>query len=126
MNEIERKLRKNLHDLKTSRSNSGFVTTPYEKLFEKEQTKKIEKLITEVEPKSLDQSMSEGFKMRAEIEGMTALTKDRDIESMTRIREKQRDTYEAQIEALRSKVLDNNRTIAELKAQIIHYKSHQH
>ena len=110
----------------TSSSNSGFVTTPYEHLFEKDQTKKIEKLMSEAEPKSLNQSMSEGFKMRAEIEGMIALTIDRDIQGIARIREKQRDTYEAQIQTMRSKALDNNRTIAELKAQIIHYKSHQH
>jgi hypothetical protein len=126
VNEIERKLRQNLHELKTSYSNSGFVTTPYEHLFEKEQSKVAERIITDGEPKSLNQSMSEGFKLRGEIEGKFPLTLDRDLDNLIRLRDRQRDEYEAQIENLRSKVIEKNRAIAALKAQIIHYKSHQH
>jgi hypothetical protein len=111
--------------LKTSYSNSGFVTTPYEHLFEKEQPKTIEKQMPDAQTRSLSQSISEGFKQRGEIEGMSVLILDRELESLVRLRDRQRNDYEAKIEALRREVLDKNKTIAALKAQIIHFKTCQ-
>lgn len=114
-----------MHELKTSYSNSGFVTTPYEHLFEKEQPKAIEKQNPDMGARNLSQCISEGFKQRGEIEGKNWLSLDRDIESLIRLRDRQRKEYEAKIEELRGHVLDKNKTIAALKAQIIHYKAYQ-
>jgi hypothetical protein len=114
-----------LHELKTSYSNSGFVTTPYEHLFEKEGPPPVDRRETEMETRTLNHSMSDGYKLRAEIEGSPWLIKDRDLDGLVKLRNKQRQAYETQIEGLRSQALDNNRTIAMLKAQILHYKAHQ-
>lgn len=45
-----------------------------------------------------------------------------DCGALLRMRDQQRADYEARIGALREAVLANNRTIAELKARIIHYR----
>lgn len=45
-----------------------------------------------------------------------------DGDALLRLRDQQRADYEAKLEALRQTVLANNRTIAELKARLIHFR----
>lgn len=123
--DLERKMRQNLHELKTSYSNSGFLTTPYEHLFKNEDKVEFEEREHNMDSTNKSQVNVEGYKVRAAISGNFESDIDPDFDGLIRMRDNQKATYDVKLDSLKSKIMKNNRHIAELKAHIAHYKSKQ-
>lgn len=69
-----------------------------------------------------NRDIEEIFKKRVSTEGKSGLTSDPDYLALLKLQRNQRLEYDNKILLLREKARENNRIIAELKAQIIHYQ----